>query len=108
MVHEFQQSGSLCAANRTGRPGLVVAQSSSEIPEGLTNNPVLRWENFHMRVHAEANSGLHCKDKGKGKDAFNRTTGHEGPYGEYRCSSTLSLTSALDGVSGQRHAPVAL
>jgi len=35
-------------------------------------------------------------------------TGHEGPEGEYRYSSTLSLTSALDGVSGQRHAPVAL
>ena len=84
MVHEFQQSGCLCAAKRTGRPGLwaiflhdyplavepgstprplvkktwrdsppidmllsvvsvlVVAQSSSEIPEGLMNNPVLR------------------------------------------------------------------
>ena len=56
---KFQQSGSLCAAKRTGRPGLwawrdslpidmllsimsvlVVAQSSLEIPEGLTNNPV--------------------------------------------------------------------
>ena len=84
MVLEFQQSGCLCAAKRTGRPGLwtrtahrlglppsggtwkyakapstkrtrrgslpidmllsavsllVVAQSSSEIPEGLMNNP---------------------------------------------------------------------
>ena len=54
---KFQQSGCLCAAKRTGRPGLffslpidmllsavsvlVVAQSSSEIPEGLMNNPVL-------------------------------------------------------------------
>jgi len=26
-----------------------------------------------------------------------RRTGHEGPEGEYRYSSTLSLTSALDG-----------
>jgi len=33
-------------------------------------------------------------------------TGHEGPEGEY--SSTLSLTSALDGVGGQGHALVAL
>jgi len=32
-------------------------------------------------------------------------TGHEGPNGY---SSTLSLTSALDGVVGQRHAPAAL
>jgi hypothetical protein len=32
--------------------------------------------------------------------------GQEGP--ELRNSSTLSLTSALDGVGGQRHAPAAL
>ena len=56
---KFQQSGCLCAAKRRGRPGpsalrdslpidmilsalyvLVVAQSSSEVPEGLMNNPV--------------------------------------------------------------------
>ena len=35
-------------------------------------------------------------------------TGHEGPEGEWRCSSTLSLPSALDGVSGQLHASAAL
>jgi hypothetical protein len=35
-------------------------------------------------------------------------TGNEGPEGEQRYSSTLSLTSALDGGSGQHHAPVAL
>jgi len=33
---------------------------------------------------------------------------HEGPEGEERYTSTLSLTSALDGVDGQRHAPAAL
>jgi hypothetical protein len=48
---KFQQSGCLCAAKRRGRPGpsaiglsavsfLVVAQSSSEVPEGLMNNLV--------------------------------------------------------------------
>ena len=35
-------------------------------------------------------------------------TGHEGPEGEYRYSSTLSWTLALDGVGGQIHAPAAL
>ena len=34
--------------------------------------------------------------------------GHEGPERGWRYSSTLSLTSALDGVGGQRHAPAAL
>jgi hypothetical protein len=35
-------------------------------------------------------------------------TGHEGREVEWRYSSTLSLTLALDGVSGERHAPDAL
>jgi hypothetical protein len=35
-------------------------------------------------------------------------TGHEGPEGEEGYSSTRSLTLALDGVGGQRHAPAAL
>jgi hypothetical protein len=35
-------------------------------------------------------------------------TGHERPKGEERNSSTLSLTSALDGVGGQRHLTVTL
>jgi hypothetical protein len=43
---------------------------------------------------------------GKGKGIVHPTTGHEGPEGEY--STTLPLTSTLDGVSGQHHAPAAL
>ena len=35
-------------------------------------------------------------------------TGQEDPEGKLRYSSTLSLTSALDGVSDQPHAPAAL
>jgi hypothetical protein len=35
-------------------------------------------------------------------------TGHGGPEREYRYSSSLSLTSALDGVGGHRHAPAAI
>jgi len=44
--------------------------------------------------------------KGKGKGNVHTRTGHEGPEGE--CSSTLPLTSALDGVGDQRHVPAAL
>jgi hypothetical protein len=36
------------------------------------------------------------KSKGKGHPI----TGHKGPEGEYRYSSTLSLTLTLDGVGG--------
>ena len=46
--------------------------------------------------------------KGNGKGNFHPRTGHEGPEGEYGYSSTLSLTSALDRVGGQSHAPAAL
>jgi len=49
-----------------------------------------------------------CIDKVKVKVTVNTRTGHAGPEGEKRYSSTLSLTSALDGVGGQRHAPAAL
>ena len=44
----------------------------------------------------------------EGKGKVHPRTGHEGPEMEYRYNSTLSLTSALDGVGGQRHAPAAL
>ena len=40
--------------------------------------------------------------KGKSKDKVQPRTGHEGPEGEYRYGSTLSLTSALDGCSTPR------
>jgi len=44
------------------------------------------------------------KDKGN----VHPRSGHEGPEWELRYSYTLSLTSALDGVSGQRYATAAL
>ena len=44
----------------------------------------------------------------KGKGAVHPRTGHEGQEEEMRYSSTLSLSSAIDGVGGQRHAPVTL
>jgi hypothetical protein len=46
------------------------------------------------------------KDKGKGK--VDPITGHEGPKGKKRYSSTLPSTLALDVMGGQRHAPAAL
>jgi len=48
---------------------------------------------------------LYCKGKGKG--TVHPRTGHEGPEGEYRYSSILSLTSVLGGVDGQCHIPAA-
>jgi hypothetical protein len=37
------------------------------------------------------------------KSNFCPITGHEGTEGDYMYSSTLSLTSALEAVGGQRH-----
>jgi hypothetical protein len=44
-----------------------------------------------------------CKGKGKGKGQ--PIKGHEGQELEYRYSSTLSLTSAIDGVGDGRFIP---
>ena len=44
----------------------------------------------------------------KEKVKVHRRTGHEGREVEWRYKSTLSLSSALDGVGGQRHAPAVL
>jgi hypothetical protein len=46
--------------------------------------------------------------KGKSKGKGYPITGHESPEGERSYSSTLSLTPALEGVGGQRHALAAL
>jgi len=46
--------------------------------------------------------------RGKVKVKFHPRTGHEGPERKERYSSTLSVTSAVDGVGGQLQAPAAL
>jgi hypothetical protein len=43
--------------------------------------------------------------QGKGNGKVHPSTDHEGPEKELRYSCTLSLTSALDTVCGQRHTP---
>jgi hypothetical protein len=48
-----------------------------------------------------------CISKGV-KNKVHSITCHEDPEGKWRYSSTISLTSALEGVGDQRHAPVAL
>ena len=50
---------------------------------------------------------VYC-EVGQGQGKVHPRPGHEGPEREQRYSFTFSLTSALDGVGGQRHAPAAL
>jgi len=57
--------------------------------------PYGAWVQYHFSVLL-----------GKGKVLS--PTGNEGPEAELTYSSILSLTSALDGVGGQRHALAAL
>jgi len=52
-----------------------------------------------MHINAVTDTVL----KGKGK--VRPRTDNEGPEGEYIYRSTLSLTSALDGMGGQHHTP---
>jgi hypothetical protein len=54
-------------------------------------------------------NNINFRGRGKGKGKVHPRTGHEGPKWEQGWySSTLSLTSVLDGVGGQRQAPHAL
>ena len=59
----------------------------------------MQWMNqipFKLVINNESKGKVHPR------------TGHEGPEGKQRYNSTVSLTLALDGVGGQRHAPAAL
>ena len=51
---------------------------------------------------------MECVYCAVGQDKIHPRPGHDGPVGEYRYSSTLSLTPVLDGVGGQRHVAAAL
>ena len=59
-----------------------------------------------ITLHCSVTTTLVYNVKGKGK--VQPRTGHKGPERELRYSFPLSLTSLLDGVGGQRHAPAAL
>ena len=59
-------------------------------------------------THHFSSTGTFLITSVRGKGKVIHRTGHEDPDGEWRYLSTLSLTSALDGVGGQRHAPAAL
>jgi hypothetical protein len=75
-----------------------------ESKEARGNQKCLRIfnRNTSSQVTILENPGIKCKGK------LHPRTGHESPEGEHRCSFTISLTSALNGVGGQRHAPTAL
>jgi hypothetical protein len=61
----------------------------------------------HFGTCTKRQSVVLCVVQTKVNIVHPRTT-HEGREVEYRYSSTFSLTSALDRVGGQRHAPAAL
>jgi hypothetical protein len=50
----------------------------------------------------------HYNEENVSKNKFHPRTGLEDPEGEWKYSCTLSLTTAVDGVGGQRHASAAL
>ena len=64
----------------------------------------MTYSRFWKKYMFTANTRVKGRSKGKGHPR----TSHEGPEWKKRYSSTLSLTSALDVVGGQRHAPAAL
>jgi hypothetical protein len=86
----------------------LVKRSTRNIPGGkggrcvrLTNSRPSCGERTHARTHTH-------RDNFASKGKVHPRTGHQGPEGEQRYSSTLSLTSALNGVGGERDALAAL
>ena len=89
-------------------------------PKNLRNDMTIRIDSTKPLVLNMPQDEIYChnstlavwlfalvlKDKGKGR--VRHRSDHVGPQGDYRYSPTLLLTSALDGVGGQRHAPAAL
>jgi hypothetical protein len=63
---------------------------------------------IYIHTHTRLLTRWLCSFKNKSKRKVHPITSHEGPEGEKGYSSTLSLTSSLDGLGGQRHAPAAL
>jgi hypothetical protein len=92
--HQCMPSTTVTASHVTqGR-----VEYESTIPRGMDGGLDL-WEVCHILPVSPPKSRVRERLKGK----VHPTTGHEGPEGELRYSSTLSLTSVVD-VSG-RSAP---
>ena len=73
-----------CSAHTTGSYCLLHSLIRG-LSESLSlNKDILTHDAFFLQIY-------------KGKGTVHPRTGHEGPEGELRYSSTLSLTSALDG-----------
>ena len=85
--------------------GLFRCSGSDKRRFSTPKRPVLLWGLPSFLFHSYL--GLFAQIiKGKGKVYPRR--GNEGPEGLYRYSFTLSLTSVVDGVGGQRHDPAVL
>ena len=67
---------------------------------------ILWWNLIHHSRLLQAQTFQFHKFRNDSKG--HPTTGHDGPEGEWMYRSILSLTSALDGVGGQRHDPATL
>jgi hypothetical protein len=61
-----------------------------------------------LRNNTQDNKAAANKPAVKVKGKVNLITCYEGPDGKMKYSSNFSLTSSLDGVGGQRHAPAAV
>ena len=104
----------------TGITGKLVNTNSTILCELLLTNGLTVWNNvtdlifFSPLTHSflqhmnKPNRRIFQSKATLVKLKAHPSTGNEGPKEEYRCSSTLTLTSGLDGVGGQRHAPAAL
>ena len=82
--------------------GLVVKQKDGVTPQNRYTRQGSQ-KSHSLPVIEPQFLGLPACSLRKGKGKVHSRKGHEGPKGEQKDISILSLTSALDGVGGQRH-----
>jgi hypothetical protein len=93
----------MCSSTKRGRkcPWILCQRSKSRSEVSSSSE-----RSFFRVLDNQRSQKSTGGDGAKGKG--HTTTHHDGPEGKEMYSSTLSLISALDGVSGQSHAPAVL
>jgi hypothetical protein len=75
--------------------------------QNLPDRTCYSWDQTDNQHHNRDLKPKRWDERDKGKNVHPKT-GHEGPERDWMYRPSLSLTSTLDGVGGQRHAPAAL
>jgi hypothetical protein len=105
----LHSSAQQCRTSHCHCPKLFVASSDKDgLHKNLYIEVILSVSKKNTYLVRGAYPPSYSMDKGKSKGIDQTGTDHKGSEEEQMYSSTLSITSALDGLGGKSHAPAAL